>query len=57
VGLSVRFRIPLGRRLRLNLSRRGMSLSGRAGPLTGNTRGGISARLGRGLTWRGRWRR
>lgn len=56
MGLHFRTRVRLGRRLTANLSRRGVSLTGRAGPLHGNTRGGWGVRLPFGFTWRGRWR-
>ncbi len=55
MGLIFRRRIGLGR-LWANLSRSGVSVSGRRGPFTVNSRGGWSVRLGRGLSWRGRWR-
>lgn len=57
---SWRKRVKLGPvTLNLSGSRRGpgASLSARLGRVTVNTRGGVTARLGRGLTWRGRWRR
>jgi len=57
VGLFFRRRVPLGRRLWANLSGSGVSLSGRRGPVTANSRGGFSVRLLRGLSYRGRWRR
>jgi hypothetical protein len=56
MSFNVRWRIPLGRRLWANLSPSGLSLSARAGRLTANSRGWLSVRLGRGLTWRGRIR-
>jgi hypothetical protein len=55
VGLIFRRRIG-GRHAWLNLSRSGISLTGRAGPFTVNSRGGWTARLFRGLFYRGRWR-
>jgi hypothetical protein len=56
MGLIFRRRIGLGRRLWANLSGAGVSVSGRRGPVTANSRGGFSVRLFRGLSWRGRWR-
>lgn len=56
MSFNVRLRVPLGRWLWANLTRSGPSLSGRLGRFTAGTRGGVSVRLGRGLTWRGRWR-
>ena len=52
MGLIFRRRVRLGRRGWLNLSRRGVSASSRLGPLTVNSRGRWSLRLGRGLSWR-----
>jgi len=54
MGLIFRRRVRLGRRGWLNLSRRGVSASSRIGPLTVNSRGRWSLRLGRGLSWRNR---
>ena len=44
--------IRLGRRARLNLSKSGVSLSKKVGPLSMNSRGRGSIRLGRGISWR-----
>jgi hypothetical protein len=52
MGLSFRRRVRLGRRSWLNLANRGVSASARLGPLTVNSRGRWSLRLGRGLSWR-----
>lgn len=52
MGLYLRRRIPLGRHLWLNLSRRGVSASLRLGPVTMNTRGRRTVRLGKGIGWR-----
>lgn len=52
MGLYFRRRIPLGRRAWLNLSRSGVSASLRLGPLTVNTRGRRTLRLGKGIGWR-----
>jgi hypothetical protein len=42
----------LGRRSRINYGTGGASVSYRLGPLTVNSRGRVSLRLGRGLSWR-----
>jgi hypothetical protein len=52
--LIFRRRVRLGRRGAVNLSRRGASLSWRFGPLTVNSGGRWSLRLGRGVSWRGK---
>lgn len=53
MGLTFRRRIPLGRNLWLNVSRRGISASARAGRVTVNSRGpSVWVRLARGLGWR-----
>lgn len=41
----------------LNYSGSGVSGSKRIGPVTFNSRGGYTVRLGKGLTFRGRWRK
>lgn len=72
MGLIFRRRVSLGRRLWANLSGSGVSLSGRRGPVTANSRGGISVSVAdlaerlrapswlvellRGVSYRGRWR-
>ena len=53
MGFSYRKRIRTGRRSWLNISRRGVSGSGRFGPFTVNSRGRTSLRLGKGLSYRG----
>jgi hypothetical protein len=50
--LYYRKRVRLGRRLWLNVSKSGLSVSARAGRVTANTRGRVTARLGGGLYWR-----
>jgi hypothetical protein len=52
MGLIYRRRKRLGRGSWLNVSKRGASVSERAGPVTVNSRGGIRIRLGKGLSWR-----
>ena len=52
MGFSFRRSISLGRGSRLNLSKRGASVSQRIGRLTLNSRGGGSVRLFKGLSFR-----
>lgn len=52
MGLIFRRRIRAGRNSWLNLSGRGASLSRRSGPVTVNSRGRMTVRLGKGLSWR-----
>lgn len=52
MGLVFRRTKRLGRRTRLNVSKTGVSVSHRRGPVTVNSRGRISIRLGRGISWR-----
>ena len=52
MGFTVRKRVRLGRHLSLNLSRRGVSASVRAGRVTVNSRGSLSVRI---LSWLGFW--
>lgn len=52
VGLSFRKTIKLCRNTRLNVSKSGISASRKAGPITINSRGKVTIRLGKGLTWR-----
>ena len=53
MGFSYRKRIRTGKRSWLNVSKRGVSGSGRIGPFTINSRGRTSLRLGKGLSYRG----
>ena len=53
MGFSYRKRIRTGKRSWLNVSKRGVSGSVRIGPVTLNSRGRSSLRLGRGLSYRG----
>lgn len=53
MGFVYRKRIRTGKRSWLNVSKRGVSGSVRLGPLTLNSRGRSSLRLGRGLSYRG----
>lgn len=52
MSIVFRKRLQLGNGTWLNLSRRGVSVSKRAGRLTANSRGRTSVRLGHGLSWR-----
>ena len=52
MGLIYRRRKRLGRSSWLNVSKRGASVSEKAGPVTVNSRGQVRVRLGRGLSWR-----
>ena len=52
MGFSFRRSISLGTGRRLNLSKRGASVSQRLGRLTLNSRGGGSIRILRGLSFR-----
>jgi Protein of unknown function (DUF4236) len=52
MGLVFRRRSRLTPRSRLNYGTGGASVSYRLGPLTVNSRGRVSLRLGRGLSWR-----
>jgi hypothetical protein len=52
VGLIFRKRIALGKSGALNVSKSGMSVSKRIGPITMNTRRGVTIRLAPGLSWR-----
>ena len=53
MGFSYRKRIRTGKRSWLNISKSGISGSGRLGPFTLNSRGRTSLRLGKGLSYRG----
>ena len=53
MGFSYRKRIRTGKRSWLNISKIGISGSGRLGPFTVNSRGRTSLRLGKGLSYRG----
>lgn len=53
MGFYVRKRVRLGKGTWLNISKRGISASKRIGPLTVNSRGRTSVRLGKGIGYRG----
>lgn len=52
MGLFFRKRVRVGRGTWLNVSRSGVSVSERKGPVTVNSRGRVSIRLPGGFTWR-----
>ncbi|NAZ86927.1 DUF4236 domain-containing protein [Kineococcus indalonis] len=54
MGLIFRRSEDLGRGVRLNASNRGVSFSKRFGRATVDSRGRLSVRLFKGLTWHGR---
>lgn len=57
MGIFFRKRTKLGKDSWLNWSGSGVSGSKRIGPVTINSRGGFSVRLGKGLNYRGRWKK
>jgi hypothetical protein len=52
MGLSYRKRISLGKLFSLNISKSGVSVTARKGPLSLNTRGGGSVKIAKGLSYR-----
>ncbi len=54
MGFVFRRSFGLGRGTRLNVSKRGLSVSKRLGRLSVNSRGGYSVRLMKGLSYRGK---
>ncbi|MCC3292460.1 DUF4236 domain-containing protein [Arthrobacter sp. zg-Y1110] len=52
MGLVFNRRRKIGKRTTLNASRRGISASTRIGPLTINSRGKASIRLGKGFSFK-----
>jgi hypothetical protein len=52
MGLIYRKTKRVGRNSRLNISKSGVSATTRLGPFTMNSRGRMTIRLGRGLSWR-----
>lgn len=52
MGFTYRKRKSLGKGASLNVSKGGVSVSKRVGPVTASSRGRLSVRLGRGLGWR-----
>jgi hypothetical protein len=51
-GIIWRRRRKLGTRSALNLTKSGASVSTRRGRVTGSSRGRVSFRIGRGISWR-----
>jgi Protein of unknown function (DUF4236) len=56
VPFSFRWSKALGRGLRVNASRSGVSVSRRLGRVTVSSTGRIGVRLAKGLSWRGKLR-
>lgn len=54
MGLLFRKTVRLGRGTAVNVSRRGVSVSRRVGRVVVNSRGRVSVRLGKGISWRGK---
>jgi hypothetical protein len=52
MGWIFRKRVQLGNGAALNVSKRGVSVSKRVGPVTVNSRGRVTVRLAPGLSWR-----
>lgn len=57
MGIQFRKKQNLDKDTWLNYSGSGVSGSKRIGPVTINSRGGCTVRLGKGLTLRGRWKK
>lgn len=56
MGLIIRRRIPVDKTTHVNVSRTGASISKRVGRVTVNSRGRISFRIARGISFRSWWR-
>lgn len=52
MGLQIRKRLRLGRSTSLNLSKAGVSVSKKFGPITINSSGHVTLRILPGVTWR-----
>lgn len=52
MGFGFQKRKKLSKNVSLNIGKKGVSVSGKAGPFTISTRGNASVRLGKGLTKR-----
>lgn len=52
MGISVRKRVKIGKSTHLNLSKSGVSISQKLGPVTINSRGQLSINLGNGVCYR-----
>ncbi len=56
MGLAFRKRIDVGDQTAVNVSKGGASLSKKVGPVTVNSRGRVTVRLAKGLSYRSRWK-
>ena len=54
MGFIYRRRVAIGKGTWLNVTRRGVSMSKRMGPVTLNSRGTVRIRGAKGLSWRSR---
>lgn len=52
MGLIFRKSVKIGKNTKLNLSKSGVSASVKKGPVTVNSRGRVTIRLGKGISWR-----
>ncbi|WP_334170464.1 DUF4236 domain-containing protein [Sinomonas sp.] len=52
MGLIYRKRFTVGKNTAVNVSKSGLSVSERVGPVTVNSRGRVTLRLAPGITWR-----
>lgn len=52
MGLQFRKQKKLGKNTKLNLSKSGASVSHKAGPVTVNSKGKVSVRLGKGISFK-----
>lgn len=52
MGFSFRKTLKLGKNSNLNVSKSGISATQKVGPISINSRGKVTIRLGKGLTWR-----
>lgn len=52
MGLIFRRTKKIGKNTKVNVSDRGVTVSRRFGPVTVNSRGRVTIRLGKGLSWR-----
>lgn len=52
MGLIFRKSVRVSKNTRVNVSKSGVSASSKVGPLTVNSRGRVTLKLGKGLSWR-----
>jgi len=52
MGIFFRKTVKVGKNSRVNLSKSGASVSTKVGPVTLNSRGRVTVRLGKGFSWR-----